>query len=316
MFSVAEAATVPSREEDIQSYPGAVRNRNAETRFLKNFDALKLEFTEFRCSSRSYTIRVFNSFDTPETVFSFYQNLLGGEQGESVNPGALAQMGPGTLMSVNYSIQPYDRRDLKAEWIKSALKTRPVYEDGKWIEEARFVWCKNTERRDWIQFLIVIKDAGLNHKARTYRQRTEIDISTVTYHSDEVIRTRREEKITKQISGKAKKLAKEQPTEATLGVPIYPGASFDLNSSAKMTSSDYAYYIYKTNDEPGAVAEFYTRKTGKQAEIIRDLYDLIVSGKKPLPELQIWIQPNTLYGGRAKTAITIRKKTDHPIIYQ
>jgi hypothetical protein len=94
-------------------------------------------------------------------------------------------------------------------------------------------------------------------------------------------------------------------------VPLYPGAKFDAENSAGMSAgNDYAIYIYLTQDQPSKVAAFYEKQLKiTPVEVGNDQYMIPLKGQMPVPDEGISIQPNTMFGGSAKTVISIQKMT-------
>lgn len=106
-----------------------------------------------------------------------------------------------------------------------------------------------------------------------------------------------------------KSAASSAPTAEKLGVPVYPGSTYDAQNSQGMSSGDYAYYIFVTNDAPEKVAAFYEQKLKVKAGKSGNSYLIPLKGRLPIPEEGISIQPNTLGGpsAKAKTMITFQK---------
>lgn len=101
------------------------------------------------------------------------------------------------------------------------------------------------------------------------------------------------------------------PSAADLGVPLYPGATFDGQMSAAMSGmGDNAnYYVYTTADAPAQVTAFYETKTGKKGTTNEAGTLIVVRGEGLFPDLGVTIQPNPgTYPAAVKTMITIRKK--------
>jgi len=101
------------------------------------------------------------------------------------------------------------------------------------------------------------------------------------------------------------------PSEADLGVPLYPGARFDNQMSASMSGmGDNAnYYVYTSVDAATQVTSFYESKTGKKGTTNEAGTLIAVRGEGLFPDLGITIQPNPgSYPPEVKTIITIRKK--------
>jgi hypothetical protein len=105
--------------------------------------------------------------------------------------------------------------------------------------------------------------------------------------------------------------ASSTPSEAKLGVPIYPGSTYDARNSQGMSSGGFIYYIFVTKDTPEKVASFYEQKLKVKAGKFGNSFMIPLKGSLPMPEEGISIQPNTLGGqsADAKTMITIQRQT-------
>ena len=53
-----------------------------------------------------------------------------------------------------------------------------------------------------------------------------------------------------------------QPTEAQLGAPVYPGATYEAQISGGMSQGESYYWVFVTADSASKVAAFYKAKTG------------------------------------------------------
>jgi len=101
-----------------------------------------------------------------------------------------------------------------------------------------------------------------------------------------------------------------QPTEAQLGVPTYPGAKFDGQTSAGMSLNESFYWIFTTTDAVDKVAAFYKGKTGLTPKELSGSYLFTVKrGDSDLfPDHGVMIEPNKMLPPPAKTVITVIKK--------
>ena len=101
------------------------------------------------------------------------------------------------------------------------------------------------------------------------------------------------------------------PTEADLGVPVYPGARFDGDLSGGMSAEGQKIWIYFSDDAPGKVVAFYQQKTGKKAdEWDTEKYMISLKGNSPLPEHGVTVETlagNPLFEGKGKTVITVSR---------
>jgi predicted enzyme related to lactoylglutathione lyase len=101
-----------------------------------------------------------------------------------------------------------------------------------------------------------------------------------------------------------------QPTEAQLGVPLYPGAKYDAQMSGGMTQPDTYYWIYTTTDAIEKVVSFYKQKTGLTPKDVSGSYIFSVrKGESELfPDHGVMVEPNKMLPPPAKTVISVIKK--------
>ena len=101
-----------------------------------------------------------------------------------------------------------------------------------------------------------------------------------------------------------------QPTEAQLGAPVYPGATYDGQMSAGMSQGDSYYWVFVTTDPAATVAAFYKQKTGLvPVEIEGNFQFTIKKGANPyFPDQGFTVEPNKALAGGVKTAITFIKR--------
>ena len=103
------------------------------------------------------------------------------------------------------------------------------------------------------------------------------------------------------------------PTEAELGVPVYPGARFDGDVSGGMTQPDQKIWVYFSDDAPAKVVAFYQQKTGKKAnEWDKEKFMIGLAGNPVMPEHGLTIETlagNPLFAGKGKTVITVTRIT-------
>jgi len=102
-----------------------------------------------------------------------------------------------------------------------------------------------------------------------------------------------------------------QPTEAQLGAPVYPGATYEVQISGGMSQGESYYWVFVTADSASKVAAFYKAKTGvTPAETEGMFMFTFKKGSNPyFPDHGLVIEPNKqLTAGPPKTAITFNKK--------
>lgn len=114
-----------------------------------------------------------------------------------------------------------------------------------------------------------------------------------------------------RVAARARELAKSPPTEAKLGVPVYPGARFDPETTAGMSESgDAWYFVFLSPDPVEQVTRFYEQKTGKKAQRAPEGSMIAVKGSLPWAELGVTVQPNAVAEGwrrGMKSVVTVRK---------
>lgn len=310
-------AQVPKSEKEIPIYNGAVRDASKESEIRSQMS------WDTDPGLRSAVLNVYKIKASAEDVFNFYLQKIGGKEGMlDMNP---AEMKPGSVSPVMYEIEYYKEEEFKDYTIEHGImhqgklmkqkliENRKPHKPDKWISEARFNWYHLKGNNDLTTFYIIIHDESFDiAEPQNYKTSTEVQIQMQTSKSDQAMREEKEEKMEKETTDLAKSLTNKPPTEKELGVPVYPGAKFDAENSAGMSAgNDYAIYIYLSTDPPSKVVSFYEKQLNKKAdEAIKGHYMIPLKGKLPLPEEGIAIEPNTMFGGSAKTVITIQKKIE------
>jgi len=102
-----------------------------------------------------------------------------------------------------------------------------------------------------------------------------------------------------------------QPTEAQLGAPVYPGATYEAQISGGMSQGESYYWVFVTADSASKVAAFYKSKTGVTPTEMEGMFMFTLKkGSNPyFPDHGLVIEPNKqLTAGPPKTAITFNKK--------
>ena len=101
-----------------------------------------------------------------------------------------------------------------------------------------------------------------------------------------------------------------QPTEAQMGAPVYPGATYDGQMSGDLSQGESYYWVFATSDPVAKVVAFYKQKTGLVPLEIEGNYQFTIrKGDNPyFPDAGFTIEPNKMFVGGPKTAITFIKK--------
>ena len=310
---VALAAQTPKSEKEIPIIGGAARDAAAEAA---------------RREQGGPEGKVYRTGASPEEVFNFYLQKIGGKEGAGWegDPNSLPK---GGASPVTYEIEFYSEEDLTdstyegvphpGKWIKATLpKNRKPLKPGMWIKSARFSWLVKNPDGGFTDFYMIISDISFNsvndfynldYRSKIYKTSAGLEVLVSVSQSEEAMREESMEQMEEETSAKTKTLTRKPPTEKDLGVPFYPGATFDAQASAGMSlGDDFAMYIYLSGDQPSKVAAFYEQKLKIKPMKSGDMYMIPLKGELPMPDEGIAIQPNTMFGGSAKTVITIQKK--------
>jgi hypothetical protein len=308
------AAQTPKSEKEIPMFSGAARDAAAEA---------------VRREQGGPEGKVYRMGASPEEVFNFYLQKIGGKEGAmwAGDPNSLPK---GGASPVAYEIEYYTEEDLAdstyegephpGKWIKATLsKNRKPLKPGMWMKRASFSWIVKNPDGGMTDFFLDIVDISFNspddfytvdYQSKKYKQSTGIEVLVSASQSEEAMREESWEEMEEETAARTKALKGKPPTEKDLGVPIYPGAAFNAEASAGMSmGDDYAMFVFLSNDQPAKVVAFYEQKLKKKAEKSGDMYMIPLKGKPPVPEEGIVIQPNTMFGGSAKTVISIQKMT-------
>ncbi|NLW45850.1 MAG: hypothetical protein GXY86_00700 [Firmicutes bacterium] len=314
---IITAAGVPRSEKEIPIYPGAVRDTNAEKEILNLNSEYDLEYQN---TQRSFTIRAYTTKTIIDEVCRFYINQLKAKPGVPVDdPYSLK---PGAVYPPWYELNFYEaeifedqhERDMlirDGKWIRSAFAKRPQWQKGVWLRQACFEWNIVLNNGDLARYSVSLEDVGYDSQKKVDFKSTRINIEILVTKSEAALDEEEDEAMDEDVAAKTRQLTKNPPTPQSLGIPIYPGAVFNPEISAGMSlDDDYQCFVYLSNDPPAKVVAFYEQRLGKKADSNEGGYLIALKGKLPVPEEGLAIQPNLLFGGTAKTVITVQKKTE------
>lgn len=302
-------AQVPKSEKDIPIFPGATRDMNQESVKKGQMG------WEMNQNLSSATLKLYKTGSPLEEVFNFYLQKIGGKAGSTdFDPRTLAA---GAVSPIWYELQYYTNEDFEdyeghsGTLIKQTLtKNRKPHAAGKWLKEVQFNWYKKETNNDGTTFYVIIFDETFDAEPPKFKTATSIEMQITTERSEQAMRAMGEEQMERKTEERTKSLQGKPPTAKDLGAPLYPGALFDADASAGMSlGDDYAYYIFLTTDPPSKVVAFYEQQLKIKAGVNGDKYMIPLKGKLPVPEEGIAVEPNTMFGGNAKTVISIQKRT-------
>ena len=105
-------------------------------------------------------------------------------------------------------------------------------------------------------------------------------------------------------------VAQAPPSAAELGVPAYPGATYDAQKSKGMSSAEEKYYVFASTDALQKVVAFYESQTKHKGTPIGDAVLIVLEGQAPFPTHGVMIEPNRpeLFAAPVKTVITVRRE--------
>ncbi len=311
------AAQVPRTRGQVTLYPAAVLDtggRKTDWEVNRQSDGSVIEAASFRVPA------------SVSAVVRSYAQKLGAtrtaDQGGALETESLA---PGAVTGATYEVTFYELADehhepegagtaftLYGKDKRAALtRVRPLDEGGKWIEGARFDWAARAANGDLAQFNLTVADDGLATDWKSYRLLTRIDVEVTTHplscegsqpsaELDALCEQRRQ--------GHVAAVAERPPTAQELGLPTYPGASFDAATTAGMSTSGQKFFVYTSTDPLEKVVSFYERATGKKGERQAETGSVLIAvkGTAPFPELGVAIQPRLpQYPATVKAVITI-----------
>ncbi len=272
-------------------------------------------------------------------VLRFYTDRFHATSGAGEEGGPDAgRLSPGAASPVGYQMSFHEFEDKAwtsaggdsyksfAKDERAALATaRPADQGGNWIEEAVFNWDARAAGGELTRFSLTLKDDDLTpdvkpvgrnayvmafkpagpHTYITVEVSTSpLDCGTAAGHDE--LAALCEHRVTER--GAA--LQAHPPSTEELGVPLYPGASFDGRNSAGMSSEKEKYFIYTTSDPADKVVAYYERATGKKALRNAGGALIAVRGDAPFPQLGVAVQANAgMYPAPVKTIVTIRRAT-------
>lgn len=323
-------AQTPGRAKDIPLYPGAV----ADTAGGK----IGPEKSEMGGGGRTESASFWAKAHVG-AVLRFYSDRLhatsgaGGEgapDAGSLSPGAASPVGYQlTFHELQDNVSTSEHGDTYKTFAKdqraALASARPADQGGNWIEEAVFSWDARAASGELSHFSLSLKDEDLAAVAKPVGRNTYVMAFTPagprTYITVEVntepldcgasqgqkeLEALCEHRVTER--GAAQQA--RPPSAAELGVPLYPGATFDGRNSAGMSSEKEKYFIYTTADPADKVVAYYERATGKKALRNEGGALIAVRGEAPFPELGVAVQPNAgTYPAPVKTIVTIRRAT-------
>lgn len=304
------SSPAPLHEALVPQYPGA---KPTSTVRPDGSDDAEGEAGMPNVKARS--VRAFTVEAPVEEVVRFYLKRLDTLPGrnEGQDPQELK---PGTASRVDAGLNFHDPQDdddgaghvlvtAGRKW--DVLKAcRPAWGPRQWVNDANFSWAVKQKDGSVSTFWLNVEDAGIAERWRSCAKRTRIIVGAEHTKSPERMEEEEEQADQAQLEAAMKAVAKA-PTEKELGVPLYPGARYDVRNSAGMSLGEQRAFIFVSDDAPEKVLRFYEQKLGKKAGGDAQYgWMFALEGSLPVPQEGLTVQKNMLPGG-GKTAITVMR---------
>lgn len=299
-------AAAPSQESGIPIYPGAKLDPNA----IESREATPMS------QNAQAKVKVYLVNASVEEVIRFYKSKFGTDESKKDEISA-DQLAPGSVSSVAMSLNfhrfgtQYDPGGkpyfTEAQQKEVLTKCRPSYQPGKWVSDGHFTWSSKGRDSSMNSFVVSAQDDGIAQHWKGCAKKTKIVVQADHTRSEAETDLEADQAAEQRLNAEMKKLG-TNPSEKTVGAPIYPGAKYDARNSAGMSMDEQRVSVFMSNDSSDKVVKFYETKLGKKAKSPDGMSFIIaIKGEYPMPKQGVTIQPNTMFGGSAKTVITINK---------
>jgi hypothetical protein len=206
-----------------------------------------------------------------------------------------------------------------------AAKRKPI--DGAYISQASILWSfVDGSGRNHLLVVRITDQTfdtyrGFDSRAdalpggkQVYRQRCAIDFQGVVQASRaerEGARNAEAEQGSAAVSAQAQAMAANPPGAEELGVPLYPGAIFQSETSAGMSMGNGTKaWIFSTDDEQATVAAFYEKATCKASSALGKSTRIVLKGSGFFPQSFLVIEPNRSVKGGGKILIEVFRSPD------
>jgi len=313
---LAAQAQKPRTPDEVPVFPGArytgpAANASDSTIPLGAFNPNEPMF-RLSSGSRAWTVGA-----APEAVLTWYIDALNAKKFETE-----LTTDPSPNARVWMSVDEYDvkRPGVGPVWSGAQVKrwligtARKPYAPDFWVRYASFAWGVRSADGSRTDFTVGLEDAHPVMDRPVTEVGTNVTLQWFTYLEGEQatqrIRAARLEKQRVATEARSAEMGATGPSEAELGAPLYPSATFARDLSAGMSSGNERYYIYFTRDDAPRVRKWFEDRIGKKA------LDAIGGGwyipldSNPIPQVTISIRSTAdmPYKPMGATIITVNKK--------
>ncbi len=295
----------PTKLEQIPIFAGASRQAGREAEETSPTEAPGMYGDRALTSS---TVRVYRVAAALEEVARFYQQRLAAREippdadWDQVDPENVAA---GRVSPVLCAFEPVDMSgaDDPAALRAAYAKARQPFRAGRWLAGADCRWTSRESASDHTELSVELQDTeAFEITTPEYHHETEIIIRVRMWGAPGAVAEEEEPQAVPPMAA---------PTEAQLGVPLYPGARFDGTISAGMSAADEegVYYVFASADPVAKVAAFYEQRTGRKGTATEAGVLIVVQGEGLFPDLGVTIQPNVgTFPAPAQSMITVRRR--------
>lgn len=294
-FAQGAAGQAPRTEAQVPIYPGAQPTEREETEpWHSDRGSIEAEVV-LGGAEQMYKVAA-----EAEEVLRWYIARLGAAAGgldEYLWEGGAEWPAPGTITPVLYWMDAHDLEEpgggnmwSGAEVHKVLIKTgRKPFSPEQWVDGAELRWAFTDADGEHTHFRVHVSDffvmgpggPGENTTFVTVQWRKLLTGERAQAYVEEVEDGRLEATHADRLA----EMGPDGPSEEDLGVPPYPGAIFDAETSAGMSLNEDRYYIYRSADPMEKVVAFYEASTGKKAvKVGAQAYVLPIVGEHPFPE--------------------------------
>jgi len=329
LAAAALSAQLPKTVKEVPIYPGAVRDDAA---LAAERDEMSGAGESSPAAELSREVVYYRSTAAAEDIFAWYRQKLDAKPQDSV---ALPPLKPGAAIPAGYDTTPYGDQDFRdgrdpvsgkktfdGAWVREQLKARRKPVAGEWLSQCSFSWGHVDKQGRGYQFVLSAQDetffayqgmgTGPGAEAaigkKEYRQSVSIRVELVVSKSEAELQDEGDAADEAVIEARKAEFTAAPPGAKELGVPLYPGAVFNADASAGMSmDEDSVAYIFLSTDAPAKIAAFYEKATGKKAEAMGAAFRIVLKGSGLMPEHFLSIEPNTMFGGKARTVLSVFK---------
>jgi hypothetical protein len=294
--TLLHAQGAPKNVDAIPLYKGFVRDQSRDETIPGKGGA------DVGGSYRVYTCRTADLVDVLNWYCSQWKLPLkaGDGPGEDKNTVMTRDVaGTTSRISMRFSPPPLDPKDQtwegsseKLAWLTEQWKQKRRKTLGDYVQDAWLEWTAIEANGDFKAIEMHFSDKSFNYRDMTTSQLLELRIGAQT---------------TMGLKRLTTSTSKGAPTEEDLGVPLYPGATYNARFSVVNDAVKQCYWT--TNDPPKTVIAFYEKATGQQStgDPAKNFYMIQIMPAEKRPYLMmINVTPNTNADmGSGKTLLVI-----------